>query len=106
MSNTYRTLTKLGEHLYGEGENDLDLSVLDEKDALNNGHLELVPRTYTVTSTNCTHGKQGSKVQLALRVEVEAALVNGGHLERVEQKPAAEAGEQGEKPATSTRKKG
>lgn len=90
MANTYRTLTELGVHLYGEGVNDLELSVLDEKDALDNGHLELVPRKYKVTSTNYSGGKKDDEVTLALRAEVESALMAGSHLARVE-KPAPKA---------------
>ena len=89
MTNTYRTLSLIGAHLYGEGENDLDLSVLDEKDALDNGHLELVPRKYKVTSTSYAGGKKDDVVTLALQIEVEVALISGGHLARVEAAKAA-----------------
>ena len=45
------------------------------------GHLQIVPRTYLVTSDNYAGGEEGDVVELALPQEVEAALIFGGHLE-------------------------
>ena len=93
MTNTYKALTEIGEHYYGTGE--LDLSVTAEKDALDAGHLEIVPREYKVLSHRYEAGKQGEVVKLALRMETESALIQGGHIERVD-KPAAKAAEKKE----------
>jgi hypothetical protein len=84
MSNTYKATSVVGEHYFGEGVTEHDLSPVEERDALNSGHLELVPRKYRVLSDNYTAGKQGDVVELALLKENEAALMQGGHIERVD----------------------
>ena len=84
MANTYKAKSARGEALYGEDVVDLDLTATEEADALGAGVLELVPRAYRVLSNNYAAGEQGSEVELALLVEHEAALIQGGHLERVE----------------------
>lgn len=97
MTNTYKATSVVGEHYFGEGVTEHDLSVVDERDALSGGHLEIVPRKYRVLSDNYSAGKQGDVVDLALPRENEEALIQGGHLERVdppkeipaEPKPAA-----------------
>jgi F0F1-type ATP synthase epsilon subunit len=91
MTNTYKAISDLGKHYYGEDVTELDLSPADEQDALNGGHLEIVPRTYKVLSDNYTAGNQGDEVELTLVKEHEAALIQGGHIERVDKKPAAKA---------------
>jgi hypothetical protein len=83
MTNTYRALTKPAEAAYGTGVLELDLSVADEQDALGSGLLELVPRTYRVVSDNYVH-PQGETFEEAFLIENEAALIAGGHIERVE----------------------
>ena len=85
MTNTYRPLSVAAKSQYGDGVFDLDLSVMGEKDALDGGHLEIVPRKYRVLSDNYTAGKQGEVVELALLKENDAALIQGGHLERVDE---------------------
>lgn len=89
MTNTYRALSKPAEAAYGTGVLELDLSVDAEKDALGSGLLELVPRTYRVLSDNYVH-PQGETFDEAFLVENEAALISGGHIERVD-KPAKPA---------------
>lgn len=89
MSNVYKPLTEYAEVLYGPGTGERDLSAVQEKDALDGGHLEIVPRKYKVLSTNYAAGKQGVVVDLTLLSEIEAALISGGHLERVESEPPA-----------------
>jgi hypothetical protein len=84
MMNRYQPISVLGKATYGEDAVDLDLSVSEERDALQGGHLELVPREYRVLSDNYEAGPQGAKVELALLKENEAALVQGGHLQRVD----------------------
>lgn len=94
--NTYRALDTVGEHYFQPGEFEADLSPSDERDALDSGHLELVPRTYRQLSNNYAAAKQGETFEAAFVVEQEAALISGGHIERVD------------KPETkpTTRKKG
>ena len=92
MGNMYRAVSDLGAHLYGEG-GELELTAVEEKDALDGKHLELVPRKYRVLSNNYAAGKQGDEVSLALLVEHEASVL-GVHIERVD------------KPDTNQKKKG
>ncbi len=84
MTNTYRAISVVGEHYFGEGVSELDLSPSEEQDAISGGHLEIVPRKYRVLSDNYTAGKQGEVVELALLKENDAALIQGGHLERID----------------------
>lgn len=86
-TNRYRALSPVGEATYGAGEVDLTLSPAEEADAIGNGHLELVPRTYRALSDNYAAAEQGDTFQAAYPVENEAALIQGGHIERVD-KPA------------------
>ena len=95
MTNTYKATSDVGKHYYGEGVADLDLSPDAEKDALSGGHLAIVPRTYRVLADNYAAGKQGELVELALLREHEQALIQGGHIERVD-KPAAKAAQKKE----------
>jgi hypothetical protein len=96
MANTYRAVSDRAKALHDPAEFEADLTPADERDQIEAGHLEIVPRPYKVLSNNFSAGKQGDAVDLALLVEQEAALIQGGHIERVE-KP-------GTKP--TTRKKG
>ena len=91
MTNTYRAISAIGEHYFGEGVTEHDLSATEERDALTNGHLEIVPRTYKATSANYEAAAQGEEFERAYPVEVEAALISGGHIERVDPKPAAKS---------------
>jgi hypothetical protein len=87
MTNTYRALSPQAVAAYSDGVFEREFSPSEEQDALNSGLLELVPRKYRVLSNNYAAGKQGDVVELALLKENEAALVFGGHLERVDDKP-------------------
>lgn len=87
MTNTYKATSVVGEHYFGEGTSELNLSVTEEQDAISGGHLEIVPRKYRVLSDNYTAGKQGAVVELALPKENEAGLIQGGHIERVAAAP-------------------
>jgi hypothetical protein len=93
MSNLYLPVSARAKALHGEKPFEADLSAAEEADQLAGAHLEIVPRAYKVLSNNFAAGKQGSTVELALQVENEAALIEGGHIERAES-------------ATSTTKKG
>lgn len=100
MTNTYRPVSEYGKAVFGEDVFDGDFTAAEERDHLDGGHLEIVPREYKVTSENYAAGKQGEVVELALPVEVEAAQVFGGHIERVQpEQPTTE------KPATRRKKR-
>lgn len=86
MSNTYRALTDAAKAAFADGVFERDFSPAEEQDWLSSGLIEIVPRRYLVASNNYEAGKQGDTVELALLVEIEAALISGGHLARVEPK--------------------
>lgn len=100
MTNTYRALSPAAEAAYESGVFEREFSVTEEADALGSGLLELVPRKYRVLSNNYAAGEQGDEVDLALLVEHEAALVQGGHIERVNKPDSKPRGQRG-----STKKK-
>ena len=81
--NTYRPLSPYARAVFGEDDFDTDFTAVEEQDMVGNGHLEIVPRPYRVTSDNYAEGARGDVVELALPVEIEAALISGGHLEPV-----------------------
>lgn len=81
--NTYHPISDRAKAIYGDHDFEREFSAVDERDLLDGGHLKIVPSPYRVLSDNYSAGKQGSVVDLALPVEVEAALIAGGHLERV-----------------------
>ena len=81
MTRTYRAVSSYGTAVFGEDDFDADFSVVEERDMVGNGHLQIVPRTYLVTSDNYAGGEEGDVVELALPMETEAALIFGGHLE-------------------------
>lgn len=87
MTNTYRALSGYGKAIYGEDVFEGDFTAAEEQDHLNGKHLELEPRKYKVLSDNFAPGAQGSEIEAAYPVEIEAAL-SGIHIERVE-KPNA-----------------
>jgi hypothetical protein len=89
MANTYKPTSAVGEHYFGADEFEADFTPVEERDWLDGKHVELVPRTYEVLSDNYSGGEQGSEIEAAFVVEIEAALVSGGHLKRVDKKPAA-----------------
>jgi hypothetical protein len=63
-----------------------EFSLAEEADWLGSGLLELVPRAYRALSNNY-QVTQGETFDAAFLVENEAALIQGGHIERVN-KPA------------------
>lgn len=82
MTNTYRAVSEYGKAIYGEEVFDGDFTATEEQDHLTGKHLELVPRKYKVLSDNFSEGKQGSEIEAAYPVDIEAALA-GVHIERV-----------------------
>jgi hypothetical protein len=113
MTNTYKAISVVGEHHYGEGVVELDLSPDEERDALNSKHLEIVPRKYRILSDNYEAGEQGAVTELVLLKENEAALISGGHIQRLDdgedgesstvKEPSADGGQGGK--AASKQKK-
>lgn len=93
MSNTYRALTSIGEAVFESGVFEREFTAAEEADWLNTGVLELVPRTYRVLSPNYVgpdgNAKQGDEFEAALTIGQEQSLLDGGHLERVEEKKPA-----------------
>lgn len=83
MGNTYRATGERAKALYGEGVLKLDLSAADERDALEGKQLELLPRAYRVLSDNFATASQGATFEAAYPVEIESALIAGGHIVRV-----------------------
>jgi hypothetical protein len=88
VTNTYLPISERAKTLLGENVVDLDLTATEEKDQLDAGHLQIVPRAYKVLSNNFSAAEQGKSFEAAYPVETEAALIQGGHIERVE-KPAS-----------------
>lgn len=91
MTNTYRALTPAAVAAYADGVFERDFSPSEERDVLDAGLLELVPRKYKVLSNNFAAGKQGAVIEGVYLVELEQALIQGGHLERVDDKPKKKA---------------
>jgi hypothetical protein len=89
MTNTYRAVSGYGKAIYGDDVFEGDFTTAEEQDHLNGKHLELVPRKYKVLSDNFAAGAQGSEIEAAYPVEIEAML-SGVHIERVE-KPTGRA---------------
>lgn len=89
MTNTYRALTPSGEARFAKGVFEAEFSATEESDWLQSGVLELVPRQYRVLHDRFTiDGRPVDAVlTAAFPQEIEAALVSGGHLERVDPAP-------------------
>jgi hypothetical protein len=85
MTNTYRAISDRARAIHGEGVLELNLSPSQEADDLNGGHLEIVPRAYRALSDNFAAAEQGKTFKGVFLVENEAALIQGGHIERVTQ---------------------
>lgn len=83
MTNQYRATSPYGEAIYGKDVFDADFTAGEERDHLDGGHLEIVPRDYTVMSDNFSGGAKGAVYQGAFPREIEEALMSGGHLTRV-----------------------
>jgi len=88
MSNTYRAKTKAATAAFSDGVFEHEFTVTEEKDWLDSGLLELVPRKYKVLSDNYAV-PLGETFEAAMLKEIEAALISGGHIERVDPKPTA-----------------
>jgi hypothetical protein len=87
MANTYRALSPAAEAAFDKGVFERDFTPSEEKGWLDSGLIEIVPRTYKVLSNNYAAAGQGELVELALLKEIEAAHIQGGHIERVDAPP-------------------
>ena len=85
--NTYRATSVYGKATFGEADFEQEFTPANEGDHLSAGHLEIVPRTYRQLSNNYEATEQGETFKAAFLVEIEAALIRGGHIERVDSKP-------------------
>jgi hypothetical protein len=83
VTNTYAAISERAKALHGEDVFEADFTAIEEKDQLDAGHLRIAPRTYRVLSNNFSAAPQGKTFVAALLVEQEAALIQGGHIERV-----------------------
>lgn len=86
--NTYRATTKAAEAAFSVGEFEHEFATpTEEADWVNSGLLEIVPSTYRVLTDTAVHGVKGTDkdptFEAALPMETEAALIAGGHIERV-----------------------
>lgn len=92
--NRYKVLLPLLVHTedgsYGQGETFAkDFTAEEEAANLASGLLELVPNEYRVVGDSEVDGhKAGDTYAAAIPLAREALLVAGGHIERVEKKPA------------------
>jgi hypothetical protein len=101
MANTYKPTSAVGEHHFGAEPFEAEFTPAEERDWIDGKHIELVPRRYKVLSDNYTGGAQGELIEAALPVEIEAALISGGHLERARKAPSPSGeNEPDKKPAT------
>jgi hypothetical protein len=97
--NRYKVLLPLTVHTadasYAQGEEfDQEFSVEDEAANLASGLLELLPNTYRVIGGSEVHGtKPGGTFTMAIPLGQEALLIEGGHIERVDDEPVVESSE-------------
>jgi hypothetical protein len=89
VTNTYKAASVVGASSFGADPFEHEFSPADEGDWIDNGHLAIVPREYLQLSDNFGATKQGEKFSDAFRVEHEAALISGGHIQRVDKPRAA-----------------
>lgn len=99
MSNTYKVVAPSAMLTHEPGETfEHDFSPADEADLIANKRIEIVPREYHVIGSSTVNGVEpGGKFMGAFTVGQERALLDGGHLERVE-KPKAKADKPAAKP--------
>lgn len=87
MTNLYKPVSARAKALHGEDDFEAEFTASEEADHLTGGHLAIVPRSYEVLSDNYEAGKQGEVIDLALLVDIENALIEGGHIQRADKKP-------------------
>lgn len=88
MTNTYIAKTRAAEAAFSVGEFEHEFTPVQERDYVASGLLEIVPRTYRVLTDTPVHGvtalDKDPTFEAAMLIENEAALIQGGHIERVE----------------------
>jgi hypothetical protein len=91
--NRYRVLLPLlvhtADNAYAQGDEfEQEFTAEDEATNLASGLLELLPNTYRVVGGSEVHGaKPGETFTMPLPLGQEALLVQGGHIERVDDTP-------------------
>jgi hypothetical protein len=91
---SYKVLLPLRVHTedgsYGQGETfEKEFTEDEERANLESGLLELQPSKYKVAGSSEVDGHaQGEEFEAAIPLGREALLIEGGHIERVEKKPA------------------
>ena len=66
---------------------DIDITPSEENEMVAAGRLEILPATYKVVGNQEVYGtKSGKEFEAALSAEQEAALIEGGHIKRVDEK--------------------
>jgi hypothetical protein len=95
--NTYRVLAPITWHTaddsYEQGDEfDAEYTVDEERSLIDSKLLEIVPRTYKVIGGSKVYGvavgDDPPTFEQAMLIEPEAALIQGGHIERVADVPA------------------
>jgi hypothetical protein len=80
----YRAVHPSYAAVFGGDVFEAEYSAVEERDWLDRGLLELVPRRYKVTGPHAVRGVEPGETFLAgLRVDEESALIAGGHIARV-----------------------
>jgi len=92
VTRKYRVMLPLlvnGEHAQGD-EFEHEFTAEDEYENVNSGLLEIVPSEYRVVAEDSVvyDTPTGGTFKAGLLMENEAALIQGGHIELVEEKPA------------------
>lgn len=86
QTQNYRVLSVRGVLGYEQGEEfERAFTVDEERDYLDRGQLEIVPREYRVVGPNEVNGvKAPDTFTAAMRIENERQLLDGGQIERVD----------------------
>lgn len=104
MTNQYKATSAYGKAIFGEDVFDGDFTAGEEKDHLDGGHLELVPRDYEVTSDDFSGGPKGSMYTAALVKEIEESLIAGYHLVRKDAEPPVDDADDDDPPPDDDKK--
>ncbi len=85
--NTYKALTRAAEAAFQLGEFEHEFTPTEEAEWVGPGLIEIVPRRYRVLVDTEVFGVKGTDAdptfEAAMLIEPEAALLSGGHIERM-----------------------